>query len=78
MKEHKKDVGKILLCNGQTIDISLDTVCDFKNLPFDDNTFYLFVKHLYTPSNIHTFEYSPMDEGGYDYTLDRGEQEGNR
>ena len=39
----KRDEGDIKLCNGQTIHISPDVVCDFKDLPFDDNSFYLVV-----------------------------------
>ena len=39
----KRNDGDILLCNGQTINISPDVVCDFKALPYDDETFYLVV-----------------------------------
>lgn len=39
-KRYEED---ILLCNGQHIQITPDTICDFKNLPFPDNTFYLVV-----------------------------------
>ena len=39
-KRYKDD---ILLCNGQHIHIQPDTICDFKDLPFPDETFYLAV-----------------------------------
>lgn len=39
----KRNDGEIQLCNGQIINISPDTICDFKNLPFDDESFYLVV-----------------------------------
>ena len=39
----KRDDGDILLCNGQTINIHPDIVCDFTNLPFEDETFNLAV-----------------------------------
>ena len=35
--------GEILLCNGQTINVSPDTVCDFTNLPFENEQYYLVV-----------------------------------
>lgn len=35
--------GDIQLCNGQTINVTPDTVCDFTNLPFEDNSYYLAV-----------------------------------
>ena len=38
-----RNEGDIQLCNGQTIRIAPDTVCDFTNLPFEDNTYYLAV-----------------------------------
>jgi SAM-dependent methyltransferase len=38
-----RDEGDILLCNGQTINVSPDTICDFTNLPFPDDTFHLAV-----------------------------------
>ena len=38
-----RNEGDILLCNGQTINVSPDTVCDFTNLPFEDNSYYLAV-----------------------------------
>ena len=28
-----RNEGDILLCNGQTINVSPDTICDFTNLP---------------------------------------------
>lgn len=34
---------KIKLCDGRVIEISPDTVCDFRNLPFEDNSYYLVV-----------------------------------
>lgn len=39
-KRYEED---ILLCNGQHISVTPDVVCDFKNLPFEDNSFYLTV-----------------------------------
>ncbi len=39
-KRYEED---ILLCNGQHISITPDTVCDFKALPFDDESYYLVV-----------------------------------
>lgn len=39
-KRYEED---ILLCNGQHIHITPDTVCDFKNLPFNDESFYLVI-----------------------------------
>lgn len=33
----------LLLCNGQHISIQPDIICDFKELPFEDNSFYLAV-----------------------------------
>lgn len=39
----KRNDGEINLCNGQTINISPDIVCDFKYLPFEDNSFSLAV-----------------------------------
>lgn len=33
----------LTLCDGRVIEINPDTVCDFRNLPFEDNTFYLVV-----------------------------------
>lgn len=36
----KRDKQEIVLCNGQKIKIEPDIVCDFTNLPFDDNSFY--------------------------------------
>ena len=38
-----RNEGDIQLCNGQTIRVAPDTVCDFTNLPFEDNTYYLAV-----------------------------------
>ena len=38
-----RNEGEILLCNGQTINVSPDTVCDFTNLPFEDEQYYLVV-----------------------------------
>ena len=38
-----RNKGDIQLCNGQTIKVAPDTVCDFTNLPFEDNTYYLAV-----------------------------------
>lgn len=35
--------GEILLCNGQTINVSPDTVCDFTSLPFENEQYYLVV-----------------------------------
>lgn len=35
--------GNIQLCNGQTINVTPDTICDFTNLPFEDNSYYLAV-----------------------------------
>lgn len=31
------------LCDGRIIEINPDTVCDFRNLPFKDNSYYLVV-----------------------------------
>ena len=39
-KRYEED---ILLCNGQHIHVTPDVICDFKNLPFDDESFYLAV-----------------------------------
>lgn len=39
----------IELCNGQHISVMPDTVCDFKNLPFEDNSFHLAV---YDPPHL--------------------------
>lgn len=39
-KRYEED---ILLCNGQHIHITPNTVCDFKNLPFNDESYYLVV-----------------------------------
>ena len=39
----KRYVDDILLCNGQHIHITPDTVCDFTDLPFQDDSFYLVV-----------------------------------
>ena len=39
-KRYEKD---ILLCNGQHIHVTPDTVCDYKHLPFDDCSFYMVV-----------------------------------
>lgn len=36
----KREKQEILLCNNQIIAIDPDIVCDFTNLPFDDNSFY--------------------------------------
>ena len=33
----------IKLCDGRTKEISPDTICDFRNLPFKDNSYYLVV-----------------------------------
>ena len=38
-----RNEGDIHLCNGQTIRVEPDTVCDFTDLPFEDNTYYLAV-----------------------------------
>lgn len=32
-----------ILCDGRTLNINPDIVADFRNMPFDDNTFYLVV-----------------------------------
>ena len=37
----KRFAEDILLCNGQHIHIMPDTICDFKSLPFADESFYL-------------------------------------
>lgn len=34
---------KIKLCDGRIININPDTVCDFRKLPFADNSYYLVV-----------------------------------
>ena len=39
----KRYEDDILLCNGQHIHVTPSTVCDFKSLPFDDETYYLAV-----------------------------------
>lgn len=39
----KRNVGDIKLCNDQVINISPDVVCDFTDLPFEDNRFSLVV-----------------------------------
>lgn len=31
------------LCDGRVIEINPDTICDFRNLPFEDNSYYLVV-----------------------------------
>jgi ubiquinone/menaquinone biosynthesis C-methylase UbiE len=33
----------ITLCDGRTININPNTVCDFRKLPFEDNSYYLVV-----------------------------------
>jgi len=32
-----------ILCDGRTLNIKPDMIADFRNMPFDDNTFYLVV-----------------------------------
>lgn len=32
-----------ILCDGRTLNINPDIIADFKNMPFEDNTFYLVV-----------------------------------
>lgn len=39
-KRYEKD---IILCNGQHIHVTPSTVCDFKNLPFENDSYYLAV-----------------------------------
>lgn len=39
----KRRVDDIELCNGQHIHITPNTVCDFKHLPYGDESFYLAV-----------------------------------
>ncbi len=39
----KRNDGSIELCNGQTITVSPNMVCDFKSLPFADETFYMVI-----------------------------------
>ena len=39
----KRDLGDITLCNNQTITIKPDVVCDFQNLPFENESFNLAV-----------------------------------
>ena len=39
-KRYEED---ILLCNGQNIHVTPETICDFKHLPFEDESFYLCV-----------------------------------
>lgn len=39
----KRYAEDIELCNGQHISIKPSTICDFKNLPFEDNTYSLVV-----------------------------------
>lgn len=44
------------LCDGRTLEIKPDVVADFRNMPFDDNTFYLVV--FDPPHLIHAGEKS--------------------
>lgn len=34
---------KTTLCDGRSFEVNPDTVCDFTDLPFDDNSFYIVV-----------------------------------
>lgn len=75
-----RNEGEILLCNGQTINISPDTVCDFTNLPFEDEQYYLVVfdpPHLIGKERTAWMvkKYGSLPSDGWQEILQKGFQE---
>ena len=69
--------GDITLCNGQTIRVTPNTVCDFTNLPFEDNTYYLAVfdpPHLIGKKETAWMvkKYGSLPKDGWEDVLARG------
>ena len=65
------------LCDGRTLEIKPDVVADFRNMPFDDNTFYLVV--FDPPHLIHAGEkswlakkYGKLDENNWKEYISQG------
>ncbi|MEN0666927.1 SAM-dependent methyltransferase [Caldifermentibacillus hisashii] len=65
------------LCDGRTLEIKPDVVADFRNMPFDDNTFYLVV--FDPPHLIHAGEkswlakkYGKLDESNWQNDIAKG------
>lgn len=72
-----RDEGDIVLCNGQTIHVSPDTLCDFTNLPFADNTYHVAVfdpPHLIgkNESAWMVKKYGSLPKEGWEDTLAKG------
>ena len=72
--------GDIQLCNGQTIRVAPDTVCDFTDLPFEDNTYYLAVfdpPHLIGKKETAWMvkKYGSLPSDGWQEILKKGFQE---
>ena len=75
-----RNEGEILLCNGQTINVSPDTVCDFTNLPFENEQYYLVVfdpPHLIGKKGIAWMvkKYGSLPDDGWQEILQKGFQE---
>ncbi|MEL3956908.1 SAM-dependent methyltransferase [Caldifermentibacillus hisashii] len=65
------------LCDGRTLEIKPDVVADFRNMPFDDNIFYLVV--FDPPHLIHAGEeswlakkYGKLDESNWQNDIAKG------
>ena len=75
-----RNEGDIQLCNGQTIRVAPDTVCDFTDLPFEDNTYYLAVfdpPHLIGKKETAWMvkKYGSLPADGWQEILQKGFQE---
>ena len=75
-----RNEGDIQLCNGQTIRVAPDTVCDFTDLPFEDNTYYLAVfdpPHLIGKKETAWMvkKYGSLPSDGWQEILKKGFQE---
>ena len=73
-----KNPRHMILCDGRTLDVSPDVVADFRNLPFDDESFYLVIfdpPHLKSGAGWQVKKYGKLDKYSFHDDLKRGFEE---